>query len=62
MVGRRPISLALSAGDIGIWRSPMHSGVVARSVRPRQGDVFLRRSQSPTFDRGPGSSASARHG
>lgn len=41
---------AFSADDIGEWLSPMHTWVAARSVRPRQGDVFLSRYRRPLLD------------
>ncbi len=41
---------AFRADDMGEWLSPMHTWVASRSVRPRQGDVFLSRHRRPLLD------------
>ncbi|MEX2297741.1 MAG: urea carboxylase-associated family protein, partial [Dongiaceae bacterium] len=41
---------AFRADDPGEWLSPMHTWVTTRSIRPRQGDVFLSRYRRPMLE------------
>ncbi|MEE8533759.1 MAG: urea carboxylase-associated family protein [Alphaproteobacteria bacterium] len=41
---------AFRSSDMDEWLSPMHTWVLSRSIKPRQGDTFLSRYRRPLLD------------